>query len=341
MHPPSNDPLDAAEAGAADWDAKLRGARTSPHDRQAFAEWLDRDPENRAANGRLQSALSTLRAHADGEELSHLREEAWHAVRQSKQRRLVAVVASLAAAIILLFVGVTTHIGRNGVAKPVPATDTVYATSGDTRTKVTLADASVVTLDAGTQLTARLGPATREVTLLTGRALFEVAKDARRPFIVRAKGRTITALGTIFDVSLSSRELRVTLAEGKVAVRPARPRAGQDLQILKPRQQFIERAGAAGPMLRFVDAERALGWTEGQVYFEDEPLAIAVEEMNRNAAAEIVVDPSAADLRINGMFRTSNQAGFLEALELVLPVAVRRDGQGRVRVAALSGQKSE
>ncbi|MEN2786922.1 FecR family protein [Sphingomonas qilianensis] len=328
------DPIDAAETGAAQWDAKLRGARTSPHDRQAFAAWLDTHPENRAAHGRLQSALATLRAHADQDLLSALREEARGNVQRAARRRFALLVAS-AAAVLLLCIGITMRFDRGVATAEGPVTETMLATAATQRTKVTLADRSVITLDAGTQLTVRLGATRREVKLLSGRALFEVAKDPQRPFIVMAKGRTITALGTRFDVSLSSRELRVTLAEGAVAVRPARQRAGIEQQILKPRQQFIERIGAAGPTLRFIDADRALSWTAGKVYFEDEPLAIAVEEMNRNASVEIVVDPTAANLRINGMFRTSNQTGFLEALELTLPVEVRRDYRGRIRVVAL------
>lgn len=335
------DPHDAAETGAAEWDAKLRGARTTPRDVEAFNAWLEQDGAHRAANGRLQSALSILRDNAHQDELNTLRTDAWGIVQRAKRRRFVTIIASAAAAVLLLFVGITTQLKIAGDPVGRTPADTVFATSANQRTKVRLADKSVITLDAGTQLTARLGPTRREVTLLSGRALFEVAEDKRRPFVVKAKGRTITALGTVFDVSLSSQELRVTLAEGAVSVRPARPQPGKGQQILKPRQQFIERVGAAAPTLRFVDAGRALGWTEGQIYFEDEPLATAVEEMNRYSRAEIVVDAAAAQLRINGMFRTSNQAGFLEALELALPVKVRRDDQGRILVAGPHGDKIE
>jgi transmembrane sensor len=211
--------------------------------------------------------------------------------------------------------------------------DTVYATAPDERTSVTLADGSVVTLDSSTRLLVKLGKLRRDIRLLAGRALFQVAKDRHRPFVVRAGDRTITALGTKFDVRLSPEELRVTLAEGSVAVAPVRAGRGSVRQIMKPQQQLVEVAGASSPQLRTIDADKALSWVDGRVFFDNEPLASAVEEMNQYSDRQIVVDPGVANLRINGMFRTSNQAGFVEGLQIALPVDVHNDEQGRMVVS--------
>ena len=58
----------------------------------------------------------------------------------------------------------------------------------------------------------------RNVELIYGQALFHVAHNPSRPFIVRAADREITALGTQFDVRLDETSVRVTLIEGKVQV---------------------------------------------------------------------------------------------------------------------------
>ena len=97
----------------------------------------------------------------------------------------------------------------------------------------------------------------------------------------------------------------------------------------------------ATPELRSVDTGKALSWADGRVFFEDEPLASAVEEMGQYSQFKIVVDPAVADLRINGMFRTTNQAGFLEALEVALPVDVRRDEQGQIFVSKRTTRAGE
>jgi transmembrane sensor len=302
---------------------------------------LQQDPEHQAAHDRLQGALATLRAHAELPELSALRDEARNSVHENRRRRVASVFSVAVAAVLLLLVAIVAQTERGSEFTALLRGDTIYATSPNERTKVTLADGSVVTLDSGTRLSARLGKSRRDITLLAGRALFQVAKDRQRPFVVKAGDRTITALGTVFDVRLSSGELRVTLAEGSVAVRPVYPSRGSVQQILKPNQQLVQGASSASPELRTVDTDKALSWADGQVFFEDEPLASAIEEMNRYSQSKIIVDPAVADLRINGMFRTSNQAGFLAALQIALPVRVRKDEEGRIFVSTPPDRAAE
>lgn len=324
--------LDEAEEAAAAWDARLRGARATFRDRQAFQSWLQQDDEHQAAHDRLQAALSVLRAQADLPELSALRDEARNSIRQSRRRQVASIVSAAAAAVLLLMLVIGPQTERGAEIAAWARGEAIYRTSPNERTKVTLADGSMVTLDSGTRLLAKLGKSRRDITLLAGRALFQVAKDRQRPFIVRAGDRTITALGTVFDVLLSPHELRVTLAEGTVAVRSVQPRLGLDQQVMKPHQQLIQALGSYASELRTVDTDKALSWADGQVFFENEPLASAVAEMNQYSQMKIIVDPAAADLRINGMFHTSNQAGFVEALQNALPVEVRSDDRNQIFV---------
>ncbi len=321
------------DEAAAAWDARLRGAKMTERDHRDFQDWLHQDPEHQLAYDRLQGTLRLLRTHVDLPELSALRDEARNSVGASKRRRLVSMLAMAASvAIISLFVALPQS-DRSPTILAELQGEQIYATTPHERTRVTLADGSLVTLDSGTRMAVRLRSDRRDVTLLSGRALFKVAKDHDRPFTVKAGNRTITALGTVFDVRVSPRELRVTLAEGLVAVRPAAAGRQAPQQILQPRQQLVALAGASAPMLRTVDIQNALAWADRQFFFEDEPLASAAEEINRSGDMTIIVDPQVAGLRINGMFRVSDEAAFARALTLALPVDVRRDGQGRLLVS--------
>ncbi len=330
-----NEPDEAAAA----WDARLRGARTTHRDRRAFQDWLQADPEHQLAYDRLQAALRALRAQSDLPELSALRDEARNTVHENKRRRFasIALIAAGMAAILVLAAVPQTERATTLIAKL--QGEQIYTTKPHESTRITLADGSLVTLDSATQLAVRLGNARRDVTLLSGRALFKVAKDSERPFIVKAGNQTITALGTMFDVRVTPRELRVTLAEGLVSVRPLA--AGQRVQpqILKPSQQLVAVAGAQAPLLRVVDISNALAWADRQFFFEDESLISAIDEVNRSAGLKIIVDPSVANLRINGMFRVSDQAAFIEALKLTLPVDVRTDAKGQIIVSRKAGSK--
>ncbi|PZU01035.1 MAG: hypothetical protein DI624_01770 [Brevundimonas sp.] len=207
----------------------------------------------------------------------------------------------------------------------------IYRTALNERTRVILADGSEVTLDSDTRIAAHFKAARREITLLSGRALFRVEKDPSRPFVVRAGDRTVTALGTVFDVALDDRDLRVTLAEGRVAVRSTRL-GHESVRIMQPSQQLAGSTGNPAMVVQTVDTARALGWVDGQIFFDNKTVASAVQEMNTYSRLKIVIHPEVADMRINGMFRAGNQNGFAAALKATLPVDVRTSDRGQILV---------
>jgi transmembrane sensor len=88
------------------------------------------------------------------------------------------------------------------------------------RREVVLTDGSVVSLEPETTLRVNLEKHRRYVTLTRGRALFHVAKDSARPFIVHAGNTNVRALGTTFGVEQRNQSIIVTVSEGKVAVVP-------------------------------------------------------------------------------------------------------------------------
>ncbi len=89
------------------------------------------------------------------------------------------------------------------------------------RREIALADGSVLNLEPETSLRVFLGRHQRDVVLSRGRALFHVAKDSARPFIVYVGATDVRAVGTIFGVEQKDQDIIVTVSEGKVAVVPA------------------------------------------------------------------------------------------------------------------------
>ena len=84
--------------------------------------------------------------------------------------------------------------------------------------ELTLEDGTRATLNTDTRLTVRYDEYRRYIELSQGEALFEIAKDARRPFAVQVAGRQVLALGTSFLVRRDPGRLAVTLIDGKVSV---------------------------------------------------------------------------------------------------------------------------
>lgn len=98
----------------------------------------------------------------------------------------------------------------------------VIQTERAERREVALADGSVVQVDPETRLRVRYEQHARRIFLERGRALFHVAKNPNRPFLVQTEDTTVRAVGTAFAVERQSESITVTVAEGKVAVFPTR-----------------------------------------------------------------------------------------------------------------------
>jgi transmembrane sensor len=223
-----------------------------------------------------------------------------------------------------------------------------YSTGVGEQQMVVLDDGTRMSLNTSTRVQVKMGAAQRAVHVQGGEALFEVARDAQRPFVVRAATREVVALGTVFSVRLtpagSGEALAVTLIEGQVSVRPAPDPGGDGGAVPAPvvmqpgeRVRFKAAAGAASAALPQVDRpriEQVVAWKRNEAIFEDVSLAEAVAEMNRYSRTPIVLlgDAAASGLRVSGQYRTGDNAGFARAVAALHGLAVREQ-EGRLELA--------
>ena len=108
---------------------------------------------------------------------------------------------------------------------------------------MTLMDGSRVWLNAGSTLhfDKSFGEKNRSLTL-EGEAYFEVARDAKRLFLVETSGITIAALGTAFNVKAYPEDDRIetTLVEGSVRIETrAQNKTKIDPVVLEPNQKAV------------------------------------------------------------------------------------------------------
>jgi transmembrane sensor len=94
----------------------------------------------------------------------------------------------------------------------------IYATALGEQRSIQFADGSTVELNSRSKIRVKYSKQERDVDLLEGQALFHVAHDAGRPFIVAVGATRIRAVGTQFDVYKKSNGTVVTVVEGRVAV---------------------------------------------------------------------------------------------------------------------------
>lgn len=203
---------------------------------------------------------------------------------------------------------------------PAPSTQLVLVTAIGQRSDAKLADNSEVFLNADTRLTVRYLAHTRQLSLSRGEAIFEVAKDAKRPFQVFARAVTVTAVGTRFGVDLVDKAVEVRVFEGtvRVAGRGASTRAvsrGHWL-IIDPVHGITN-----GEFL----PDHYPNWRTGWLEADGMPLSHVVERLNRYTVDKIVLqDKALSDVALTGRFRLDNTDRTLSQLAALLNVEVKR-----------------
>ncbi|MES2058218.1 MAG: FecR domain-containing protein [Pseudomonadota bacterium] len=311
-------PDDAAWPRSADaWFARLHGT-PSAADRAAFERWSE-DPDNAHAYAHLvrtwdQSMFLAHTAAGRGRDLTRAR------------RRVSPAWGAVAAGIVLMLLvagGLATVHGRWwGAGAPGVSAAPEFA-SGDGIRAVILPDRSRVTIRIA------FTGGERRLQLLRGRGRFDVAPDPARPFMVDAGPGRVVAHGTVFDVALEGREVRVVLLRGAVEVRRrsgARPARGDDARYLVPGQAI--RFGS-GPLPVPTAADLDLHWTSAMIAFDDVPLDAAVAAFNRTSPHPVRLEGRAVSpYHLTGAFRRDDPDGFARTVAATFGLA-RRDDSGR------------
>ena len=309
---------------AARWYARQRSGEMTGADEQAMQAWLEADPQHRAAYDSVAMAWSALAVARDHPRLLAMRE----ALPPEPPRLLARFVIrrAIAAALVAGVLGVAASTAWIAWGPSSRLADQAFQTGVGQKTTVSLPDGTEVTLNTGTRLRTRADAERRLVYLDQGQAYFKVAKNRAHPFVVHAGGRTITALGTAFDVRVGPDRFSVTLVEGKVRVEqpvrpadtaaaPARARPTIEATELAPGSELTAIDDEQWTVAR-TDTAKVTGWVRDQLIFEREPLSAVVEEMNRYSVRKIVIaDASVAGTLVSGNFRPGDVEGFAQAIE--------------------------
>jgi transmembrane sensor len=316
--------VESIDDKAARWAVRAAAGDLSPPEQVALDEWINADPRHRGAY---------IAARAQWLDLDRL--AALHGPAEVQRAPFVSrrqLLAACAAALALTGGAFSWLRYEAGVTRYVSAV-------GEVR-RISLEDGSTLLLNTNTEVKVALGKRERRMYLVRGEALFEVAPDKTRPFVVIANDTAVRAVGTAFAVRLESNRVDVTVTEGVVEVASSNPGPGSDTTespILVHRLQHVtatERvviAAARAPQITTLapnEADRLLAWREGMVSFDGQSLEAAVAEINRHNRRQIVVtDPALAAKPIVGVFRASDPVGFSRAVADVLKATASNDGE--------------
>jgi transmembrane sensor len=215
----------------------------------------------------------------------------------------------------------------------------IYATAFGEQRSISLTDGSVIDINSHSKIRVRYSARERDVDLLEGQALFHVAKNPTRPFLVSSATTQVRAVGTEFDVYQKQGGTVVSVVEGRVAVllrsetadsettdltlvTAAHPDESGARQPSRGRAPILLAAGeqvfvttTAMQKADHPNIAIATSWTQRQLEFESASLSEVAEEFNRYNERQLVIeDPTLYDFHITGVFSSSDPASLVRFL---------------------------
>lgn len=312
--------------------------------------WLDEKPEHRAeyaALERIWAAASTI----DPASLRRLAattgvmdvgtgpalaaRSSGHTQARSPTFRVAICMATAAVALGVAWLGWHQHGSSpqmaNNAVPTQPDGITEYRTEPGERKTVRLSDGSSVELNTRTRMVVRIAATgQRSVDLLDGEAMFDVAHDATRPFVIQSGSSKVTVTGTRFDVRRGPSKTEVVVESGSVIVQGLGD--GQASRLSAGLGTTVDSQGTVAPTAS-VDLATTLAWRTGKLVFNNAPLAAVVAEVSRYRRQPVrVADDATGMLRLSSAFSANDTDGLLAALPQMLPVSVRQLPDGSAEI---------
>lgn len=322
---PDRQTLTRAEREASGWIVRIKAHDATERDRRDFQAWLDADPDHPKAYAKLERTWGAVQS------LQHLKGRAAANDTAPRPRRSWALPAAAIAACALLAIGAGIWLTR--APSPFAPSERYATVPAEVRT-ITLEDGSTITLSGAGEASVTLSDRERRVELTRGSALFDVAHDPARPFVVHTPEGDITVLGTEFVVRISAGEVRTTVLRGSVS------------GVAQPTGLFSRSSGSVTAaineeiVLSDGNAElipistdvipRRLAWRDGMLAFDGETLNEAIAEVSRQTGWQFeLADPALGEMRVGGYVRADPEA-FVELVSSSLNLKAQREGDRRV-----------
>lgn len=215
------------------WIAQLETGELTHADVDAFREWTQRSPRHAAEIRKLahlSADLNVLTAMAGPMKAAASRHS--EAVGSGSKRGW-AVLRGLSATAVAALLALTIFMLKPFTSVSEPDWPIVLATGVGEYLEHQLPDGSVVALNTDTKLQVTYTAEHRHVTLQQGEALFTVAKNPQRPFVVFTGDKSVEAVGTIFLVRNDAQAFEVAVTEGRVKlVKVTGPALADDISSL-------------------------------------------------------------------------------------------------------------
>ena len=281
-------------------------------------EWI---ASNEDLNDWLENQVDDSSAEMDAEKQADILAKIHEKIAvQSKQKFVLpgwAKTVAAVALIVLMAVSAAIYFRSN------QPNMIQYAEIGALRgqkASVTLPDGTKITLNSESTLkySTNYNQSDRAVELV-GEAYFEVAKNKKIPFVVKAGKLEIEAKGTAFNIKAypTDNSISTTLTEGKIEVKTP-----LDVLNMIPNERMeYNNTDQTFRKLTLTDAVGSIGWLNDELSFENATLAEVVANFSRIYNIDIqFASESIKEQRFTGKINNNSLLSVLRIISLTSPI---------------------
>jgi len=320
----------------------------SQQERQAFVAWVNQDNKHHAFLRKYSPTLTSAKLSAEFNGLFPLEKQ-----KTSKSKTIFSQL-SLAASVVLFGIITSEFFFNNTFSQlfqtaATPIVYQQYSTKVGEQTNIKLPDGSHVQLNTNSLLTINFSDNHRQLNLIKGEALFDVAKDKSRPFSVSSGQQSFTALGTIFNVQKNEyNHLELIVTEGRVLIADANESLPTLTQkITDVEQQENSSIIVAGEKAIIIDKlqlpvskvtpqvlSQELAWQKGMLIFDGESLNDALNEISRYTDFKFTIeDQQLAKIKVAGYFKAGDVKSLLDSLTYNFDLAYKETSENSIIIS--------
>lgn len=288
---------------------------------QRWAHWQEQNPEKSKVIAEAKQIVQSIASLPSNVLSSQEKNDLWNNINLSIQQRSSSKRVKtysfirwslVAAAVLALLVWINTLQG----------TQEIMAQAGDKK-EITLPESSHVILNADTRIIYKKEKFTdqRELTM-KGEAFFQVEPGSS--FTVKTEHGTVTVLGTSFNVISRPGIFEVSCYTGKVRVTNSADKmleiaAGEKVIDKKPDMELSTFTPTVTP-----------SWTEGKFLFDNEPLSVVMDELERQYDVRVHLPANLQDVKYTGLFESGNLQNALHIITWPLHLRYKMKGKSVV-----------
>lgn len=308
---------------AAAWVARSLSGAFSAEDEAAMTVWLAADNRHREAFDSYMHIANCASVAADSAAELSLENDLIQFAEKSAARRpwfigVPAIAASIAAAAVFVVAVIDTGESYS-----------TYATLRGETEEINLADGTVIALNTDTEIQVEIDSNRRSVRLIKGEALFDVARDPQRPFVVTSSIAETSVLGTSFNIYEKDDETIVSVFSGVVDV--ASKLVNDSAVTLIAGQEVAIDEDYGQQEIRIFQPAAVTSWRRGLAYHENTPLSEVIADLNRYFSIELALgDSTLNDIPVTGGFDTKDQSVAVEALSIALSLRAESESDSRI-----------